>query len=105
MEICEIRIKTRFPVKFEDITKFSTLITFEVLKKIKKKWITNFLLNYFRNLPIDFRKYISDSPYMMEKIAPLFQKILIIDYTINFEQLQIVAKNVSSHANYLAIFS
>ena len=36
MAICEIRIKTRFPVKFEDITKFSTLITFEVLKKIKK---------------------------------------------------------------------
>ena len=42
---------------------------------------------------------------MMEKIAPLFQKNLIIDYTINFEQLQIVAKNVSIHANYLAIFS
>ena len=36
MAICEIRIKTRFPVKFEGITKFSTLITFEVLKKIKK---------------------------------------------------------------------
>ena len=41
----------------------------------------------------------------MEKIAPLFQKILIIDYTINFEQLQIFAKNVPTHANYLAIFS